>query len=351
MKGGNERHQRVGLTAARSLAAGALVFALSSPPPPALSRGDDGPHHARQKARESKREKAALAALGRFEAEASRCDPDADCPPARARLASLKSAVASLREGDLRIELATAVFLYERAVSLPPQAAGAEVDCAGERPGVNRMLCVEFGRGGPRPVLSAKARRHSRLAAALARHAEGARDAETLSEVARVRESRDEDARIAAEALALLDRLAALAAGHEVPAAGAGWGASPALRPAAFEREFGVALAELKTRVRWLPQDSLRRDLENARKAYADGLFWWRRLVRSKGLVVDARSLSPDTPPPLGLGDETVGVTVRAMWRQGAKYAGRARTRLVRQEAAVAAEAPKPSASRRGEGR
>lgn len=222
-----------------------------------------------------KRSESVLSKLRRLEETSSTTDPDSFIKTARKLYPELFSKVAALREGALKTELATAVFLYESSLRAVRQ--GGAPDCAREPRETDARLCLETRAGGRAAFLRAKARRHVARAEAEMRYARGERGAATLEAVARIRVERETDRALAADALQSLKELVASSSNAD---------ARPALDAAAGLEAFDRVLASL-------PRDRTHQLLREARDAFRDGLYWRLKTAPALALVIDAGSHTP----------------------------------------------------------
>lgn len=252
-----------------------FVFAYGGAPGSAQGRasGDKGLK------KDLKRAEAVLTKLRRLEAAAASVDPKAFTGAARKLLPGLFSAVAQLRDGDVKTDLSTAAALYESAWRAAGRAGGAH-DCAREVRGAYARLCAEARAARGRLLLS-KALLHAGRAEASLRHARGERDAATLDRVALIRAERETDRALAEEALRELKELAAdFGRPSEATAAG---------------------LEQLDRLLASLPRDAASRPLREARDALRDGLHWQLSAAPARALVVNAYAAEPGALPRLGL--------------------------------------------------
>ncbi|HYG81313.1 MAG TPA: hypothetical protein VD861_13040 [Pyrinomonadaceae bacterium] len=230
--------------------------------------------------------------------------------------------VSELRDGDLKTDLTTAVFLYEQAL----RESDAAVDCAAELRSVYRRVCAEEESDTALKFLRAKARLHTRWAEALIQSHRGAEDAASSAALEEMRAERRNDLALAEKALLALKTLgkevhvySSLAEFQEQRAA---------LARVSFERlsEDAVsALREVDRVLQSLPRGPLFYPLYHARNFYSDGLFWWRKTYRRRQAVVDANSFTErDGAESLGPDADAVDYTVSINWRNAAKRIRRA---------------------------
>lgn len=191
----------------------------------------------------------------------------------------LFAGVSDLREGELKTELSTAVWLYEAASRARPTE---RPDCARELRGSYFRLCRDSSDRAS--LLRAKAALHARRAEAVLRYAEGARDAETLDAVSQIRAERDTDIALAEEALHKLKELTDASAAQP----------SDTLQPS---ETLPAALDEVDRILASLPRGGAYQLLRDARDAFRDRIYWKSKSQPARALVVSANSL--DAPDPL----------------------------------------------------
>ncbi|HEY0379089.1 MAG TPA: hypothetical protein VGC87_19390 [Pyrinomonadaceae bacterium] len=234
--------------------------------------------------------------------------------------------VSELREGDLKTDLTTAVFLYDEALHESHDAGDVAVDCAAELRGVYSRVCAEERNATALKFLRAKARLHTDWADALIKSRRGAKDAATSAALEEMRAERRNDLALAERALAALKSLgqevhvySSLAEFQERRAA---------LARVSFERlaeDAASALRDVDRLLQSLPRGPLFYPLYHARNFYSDGLFWWRKTYRRKQAVVEANSFAErDDAQSLGMDPDAVDYTVSINWRNAAKRTRRA---------------------------
>ena len=230
--------------------------------------------------------------------------------------------VSDLRESDLKTDLTTAVFLYERAL----HENDVEVDCAAELRGVYGRVCAQTESRTAQGFLRAKARLHTDWAEALIKAHKGAKDAATSAALEEMRAERRNDLALAQKAVAGLKALehevrvySSLAEFQEQRAS---------LARVSFERlseDAASTLQEVDRVLQSLPRGPLFYPLYHARNFYSDGLFWWRKTYRRRQVVVDANSFGErDDAESLGMDPDAVDYTVSINWRNAAKRIRRA---------------------------
>lgn len=210
--------------------------------------------------------------------------------------------VAEMRPSDLHTDISTAVFLAEKLNRVWFGAGDERADCERERRDIYRPLCLGLRGGSVRRMLSAKARLHARWAEAVVKSHRGERDAETSRALSEIKAARAGDLLIAARVVETLKPLEAMPAASKECG-----GCADALDTA------GALLS-------WLPRGPAFQQLSEARRAYADGLFWHQKVQRSKRLVVNVNGFDRDPLKDLRLDAEQVGGVAAANWKSAARY-------------------------------
>jgi hypothetical protein len=233
-------------------------------------------------------------------------------------------AVADMRESDLKTDLDTAVFLYDEVGRTWFNADASKADCRRERSDIYLPLCLELRGGTKRQLLLAKAGLHARWAEASVNDYGGERGPETSQSLAAMKAARENDSVIAMQVLETLKTLEGLV--NTLPK-----NADSEERPAVSgadrrDVQFGDALAGAGELIASMPRSPTFYYLSNAWGCYRDGLFWERKVSRSRSLVVAANGFNRDPLKELGLDAEQVGYSVVARWKSAVKY-----TRLAEQ--------------------
>jgi hypothetical protein len=227
-----------------------------------------------------------------------------------------------LQEGNLKTDLTTAVFLYERAYRAGFDPGARATDCEGEVREIYLKLCRESRDGNPTRLLWSKARLHTGWATAVVRSYRGATDTETLTELSRLEAERKRDILLAKHALAALRRLAGVV---ETYSTGDALEEAVRVKRVSFEqlsREISESLMAVEQVLASLPRGRLYVLLDNARGSYRDGLFWWGKVYRMREMTVSVNNLAaPDPLRLIGLSPGTVTGTVLANWRSALRYA------------------------------
>ncbi|HKQ53555.1 MAG TPA: hypothetical protein VJT74_14360 [Pyrinomonadaceae bacterium] len=236
--------------------------------------------------------------------------------------------VSELREGDLKTDLTTAVFLYEQALSEWKRHPAAAFDCASELREVYVRVCAEEKSATAVEFLRTKARLHTLWAAALIRFHKGGADAATTAALEEMRAERRRDLSLAEEALAALKTLEREVHVYPSPAQ---FQERAALAKVSFEQlseDAASALQKVDRILQSLPRGPLFYPLYHARNFYSDGLFWWRKTYRRKAMVVDANSFTEPTAAE-SFDPQTVDYTVAVNWRNAARRLLRAEQLIV----------------------
>jgi hypothetical protein len=271
--------------------------------------------HAAPEVKESKKDlmraEAVLSKLRRLEVANATADPDTFVKSARKLYPELFSKVSALREGALKTELTTAVFLYESSL----RAAGAP-DCSRELRESYARLCLETRGGGRAAFLRAKALLHARRAEVELLYARGDRTDVTLDAVARTRAERDTDRALASDALQALKELAAASSSNDDP--------RPAFDLAGRLEAIDRVLASL-------PRDRSHQLLREACDAFRDGLYWQLKAAPALALVIGADSFTPRGElPRLGLRADDATRAAQANLRAALKFIVKAEEELKR---------------------
>jgi hypothetical protein len=228
--------------------------------------------------------------------------------------------VADMRPSDLHTDLSTAVFLDEEVARTWFDAEAATADCARERQDTYLPLCLDLRGGTVRQLLLAKARLHARWAEAVVKDYRREGDAATSRALSEMRAARDNDLVIAARVMETLKPLEGLFntlpiyADHQERLN---------VSNASFDRldgEYADALNVAGVLLAQMPRSLTFYHLSDARRAYMDGLFWYRKVHQSKKLVVNVKGFASDPLQDLKLNTDQVGGTVIANWKSAVKY-------------------------------
>ena len=241
---------------------------------------------------------------------------------------SAQATVSNLPEGDLKTDIATAVYLYESAaadLNHFEASESAASRCAIEKPGAYRRLC-DSTLGSRRDLLLAEAGLHVSWARAGLmlnksgrNHSAGSGDREVERENDRMLAGRVISAlRILESDVVIYNSLGDFEAGSTLVRV-------PVER---FTSDLRKVSADVELLLSWLPQNKLKNELANALSSYQDGGLWWQRIyqprvVNVSDLVSPAIRTSADTAYLA-----TVPYTVAINGRQGSKYLKRAEDTL-----------------------
>jgi hypothetical protein len=224
--------------------------------------------------------------------------------------------VSDMGESDLKTDLDTAAFLYERASRTWSAAGASTADCGRERRDIYLPLCLELRGGTTRELLLAKARLHARWAAAAVDDFRGVRATGTAQSLSAVKAARENDFVIAAQAVEALKRFREFVAD---PRKNAGHGERRAgTHPDAPDES--DALDSAGVLIAALPRSPAFYHLSNAWASYKDGLFWEQKVSRSRSLVVSANGFAGNPLKDIGLDAGVAAQTVAASFRQATRY-------------------------------
>lgn len=261
-----------------------------------------------------KRAESVLSKLRRLEEASATADPNTFNKAARKLYPEIFSKVSALREGGLKTELTTAVFLYESSLRAARQGGGGALDCSRELRDSDARLCFETSDGGRAAFLRAKALLHVSRAQAELLYARGERGAATLDTVSHIRVERDTDRALASDALQTLKEL--------VAASSSNGDARPALDIASRLEAFDRVLASL-------PRDRAHQLLRGARDAFRDGLYWQHKAAPALALAIDAGSFTPRGElPRLRLRADDATHAAQANLRTALKFISKAEEEL-----------------------
>ncbi|MET0623965.1 MAG: hypothetical protein ABW250_13350 [Pyrinomonadaceae bacterium] len=236
----------------------------------------------------------------------------------------VRAEVAGLPEGDIQTDVATATRFYEAALRGKREVEDVPRSCQSEKPGRYRRLC-EDARGEPRPLLLAKARLHALWAKAVVDWHRGATDGATREALRELQSERETDRILAGQAAALLRRLAGAVRVYDSLNAFEERGQVAGVTLPKFEADFEAVNAPVWQILDQLPESRTRSLLRNARQAYADGLFWWRKTYPRAALTVAVSSYAaPDGASVVGINPQSINHTVVANWRHALRYTQRA---------------------------
>jgi hypothetical protein len=229
---------------------------------------------------------------------------------------------ASLREGDLKTDLSTAVFLYEKAYDFVRKSDASPADCDNEVRELYQSLCIRSGNPTRAQLLLAKAQLHARWAEALLRFYLGNRDALTIATLSEIKKERSMDMKFAERAVAILKTLdeeinsySSLAEFEE----------RNEVARVSFDKladDFETVANTTQQLLSSLPRNLLYYQLQNALNSYSDGLFWWQKThTRKDAAVVSVNNWTERaSQKPLGFDAGTINYTVICNWRKARKH-------------------------------
>lgn len=231
-----------------------------------------------------------------------------------------------LPDGDLKIDLATAARFYARAFArqLTPRAETPDgSECERERPGAYRRLCAARSGRDMVTLLLAKGRMHADWARAFVADRAGAGVA--AGSLEEVRAERVLDAVLARQALVALKELESVT---NAPATLADFKEEPKIgrvSPADFSRRLDAAGLIVKQSLAWLPESSLKVEIDNAFHSYADGLWWWQRGDRPPVVKVAGNKFAEQNFAAMSrLTNEQLGYNAVVNLRHAREYVRRA---------------------------
>jgi hypothetical protein len=228
--------------------------------------------------------------------------------------------VADIRESDLRTDLDTAVFLYAKAGRAWFAAGASRADCENERRDVYLPLCLDLRGGTTRQLLLSKARLHARWAEAVVKNYRGGDDAQPLRGWALLKAALQNDRVIVARIVETLKPLERLINAYPTYADYQEGRAASRISTDETDAEFADALNTASLLLASLPRSPDFYHLSGARDSYGDGLFWYRKVQRSRNLVVSAGAFEGDPLRDMRLNADQVGYTVVVNWRTAVKY-------------------------------
>jgi hypothetical protein len=220
-----------------------------------------------------------LAQLARLDAPSFAAEQN-EMRRAAHRASEIFSRAQALPEGDLKVDLATAARLYERAyarrlTSMTSDGASS-VSCADERPGAYRSLCA---RQSPRDAIAlmvGKARRHVEWARASVAQERGDAGPSAVA-LEEMRAERVLDLVCARQALDALSELEALT---NAPATLADYEDEKKIgkvSAAEFGARLNASAQVVRRALAWLPESQVKMEIDNAWQSYTDALWWWER--------------------------------------------------------------------------
>jgi hypothetical protein len=229
--------------------------------------------------------------------------------------------VASLREGLLKTDLATAVYLYEKAFLVQHEDDTISADCGLEVRELYRNICRMNGGLTRSQLLLAKAHLHMDWADTLIRYYQGARDLQTVDTIAEINRERLIDLRLSEGFVSILQTLERDVNSY---ASLGEFEAHNRVAKVSFDQlsnDFKKASDACLPVLTSLPRNSLTYHLQNALNSYADGLFWWQKTYKRKEIVVSAQNWTEPPPRnPLGFDAAGVDYAVVSNWRKAGRH-------------------------------
>jgi hypothetical protein len=274
-----------------------------------------------------------LAQLARLDAAARAIVTRGDAHQAEQVASRAFQSAQGLPEGDLKVDLSTSARLYERAFArqLAPRASDADshASCADERPGAYRVLCAATSGRDMITLLLAKARRHAEWARAFVADGRGVGGARIASALAEMRAERVLDLVVARQALVALGELEAAT---NAPATLADYEEEKQIgkvSPAEFGGKLDAAAQTIKQSLAWLPESSLKNDIDNAWQSYRDAFWWWQRSDRPLVVHVAGNKFAEQNFAAMShLPDTQLGYNAVANLRHAREYTRRAASLL-----------------------
>jgi hypothetical protein len=243
----------------------------------------------------------------------------------------IKDETHKLPEGDIKTDLLTSLYLYERVLSQWDEAEthkSKESRCASERPGIDLFLCQN--EDGPQRVwLWNKARLHTGWANAVLRVEKGTQDAAVMNALREMRAERELDLRLAQQAI---ERLKELQDDVVVYKSLGEFEEGRSLARVSFE-SYTEHLHRISPVVKHLlyllPENRLKSELHNALLSYLDGGFWWSKVYRPMVINVAGRAFAESEPTLMDKAYFSTDLyTVAINWRQGSQHIKRAEEML-----------------------
>ncbi|HEX8846456.1 MAG TPA: hypothetical protein VF791_17545 [Pyrinomonadaceae bacterium] len=269
--------------------------------------------------KELKKAEKVLAKLNELQEAAAR--PDSYKTIAKKLYPDLFINVAGLRDGDLKMDLTTAVFLHEKAYALLRDNDLTIARCDNEARDLYRNLCTARASLTRAQLLIAKARLHWTWAAATIRFHRGQRDSETIAIISDIRKERAIDLSLAERSLVLLKSVDEKVDSYSSLGEFEERGRIAHVSFDELSKDFKTVAAATRQLLSSLPRSPLYYNLQNALSSYSDGLFWWQKTYTRKQMVVNANNWTePAKPLPLGFEAAAVNYTVVCNWRNARKY-------------------------------
>jgi hypothetical protein len=240
---------------------------------------------------------------------------------------SIKEAASKLPESDIKTDLLTALYLYERVLSDWHELEThrpLESTCASERPGADISLCQNTY-GSQKECLWKKAHCHTVWARAVLYSGKSVQDDALTKALPEMHAERKLDLMLARNAIEALKELQedvivyrSLGEFEE----------GRSLARVSFEN-FTEHLRRISPVVKrllsLLPENRLKLELRNALLSYMDGGFWWSKVYSPAVINVAGRRFAAGEPTLLDKAYLSTDLyTVAINWRQGSQHLKRA---------------------------
>lgn len=239
----------------------------------------------------------------------------------------IKDEAGELPESDIKTDVLTALYLYERVLSEWDQLERQqplESRCANERQGADLYPCQNTG-GSQQAWLWSRARLHTGWARAVLHSGKSVQDEAVANDLRVMLEERKLDAVLARKALEALKELQ----GDVIVYRSLGeFEEGRSLARVSFE-SFTAHLHRtspvVKHLLSLLPENRLKLELRNALLSYMDGGFWWSKVYSPAVINVSGGGFAEGEPTRLDkayLSTDLYTVTIN--WRQGSQHIKRA---------------------------
>lgn len=229
--------------------------------------------------------------------------------------------VSRLTEGDLKTDLSTAVYLFEKAYLREQEADEAPADCDLEIRNVYKSICLERIGQSRAQVLKAKALLHTTWASAHLRYFRGDRGDWTISTLSELASERSIDIKLARRLVSLLSTLDKNVNTYSSLAHFEERNAVAGVSFDKMSRDFRSVAPAAYALLSALPRNSLAYHLQNALNSYGDGLFWWEKTYRQREMVVSVNNWTEPPPKnPLGFDAAGINYTVVTQWKKAGKH-------------------------------
>jgi hypothetical protein len=239
----------------------------------------------------------------------------------------IKAEVNKLPESDIKTDLLTALYLYQRVSSdwnelerqQPPEAG-----CASEREGVDLYLCQNTN-GSQRAWVWKRARRHTGWARAELHAGQSVQDEALANELRVMLEERKLDVVLARKALEALKELRDDVIVYRSLGEFEDGRALARVSFESFTAHLRRTSPVVKHLLSLLPENRLKLELRNALLSYMDGGFWWSKVYSPAVINVSGRGFAEGEPTRLDKAYLSTDLyTVAINWRQGGQHIKRA---------------------------